>query len=382
MIKNGLIYKMRSTKTEVGIRYICILSGLLTVLPVRGQMSSFDSDKPATTFANQYSQTFNTTWDGTAFYNQWDTREADAFTATDIAAGYLQFQWIHKRVICSKTNYATPYVLQADIDYGTGSNGGGVVIRANPVNDIDQLQEPAGGDPGFNREGIAFYPSEDGYNMIVQFSGIYNGDATAATRIAVPKPSNVTNLMSRGTLRIEDFGASIYVYYNDAPFIRINLKGLTNGIYTSGTVSNSAMEVKGTFSGMEVEASGKVGIAQRNAALRLYGITVQCLLKQNISFNKIGKKQISDPPFTISASASSGLPIDYKFISGPATLDGNAVTLTGEPGIVTITANQNGNSIYYPAAEALVFYVSDPEIANLSVASQDYVDNWVSVILK
>ena len=253
----------------------CVLAGLLNVLSAVAQAPSFDGDKPGAVYNTEYIQNFNPEegWNYAKFYGQWNAMEQNIFTASDIASGYLQFSWIHKRLICSKIKYNTPYIIQTEIDYSAGSNRGGVVIRANPFAP-DQLQEPAGGDPGFNREGIAFYPSTDGTSMIVQTSGTYNGDATPATRISVPAPSGVASMRDRGTLRIEDFGTTIYVYFNNAPYIRIDLGGVTGNLYTSGTVYNSDMQVVGTFSDMEVEITGKVAVAQRDAALRLYNALI------------------------------------------------------------------------------------------------------------
>ena len=370
---------MKNISNQSILKAIYLVFSILMAIPLMAQVPEFDNDKPATTYNNQFSQAFNTTWDGPKFYSQWNTMEANIFGAGDIASGYLKFEWIRKRIICSKTLYITPYTVQTDIDYSAGSSRGGVIIRANPIL-IDQLQEPASGDPGFNSEGIAFYPTDDGAKMIVQFTGVINGSSTPVTRIQVPKPSGVSSLRNRGTLSIEDFGASVYVYYNGIPFIRINLGGKTGNLYTTGTVYNSDMIVAGTFTGMEVETSGKVAVAQRDAAIKLYNVAISSndLQQQAITFDIIGKKLINDPPFTINASSSSGLPVEFKLISGPATLLGNTVTLTGETGLVTISANQGGNSTFYPANEVIrTFFVSDPAAANVTPASQDYVDNWV-----
>ena len=245
----------------------------LVVLPLLAQVPEFDNDKPSTVYNTQYSQSFNTTWDGSKFYNQWSSVDTNGFTAADISNGYLQFVWIPKRIIYSKTALFNNYTFQTDMDYSAGSSRGGVVIRAN-TSFIDRLQEPVLGDPGFNSEGIAFYPSNDGSKMIVQFTGVFNGNQTPLTQILVEKPTGVANLRNRGTLTIEDFGTSIYVYYNGIPFIRINLTGKTGSIYTAGSVYNYDMQVVGTFTGMEVESSGKVAICQRDAALRLYNVSI------------------------------------------------------------------------------------------------------------
>ncbi len=247
---------------------------LCGVLPIAAQPESFDGDKPVVTYNTQYAQDFNMTagWDNVTFYRQWNSIPQFSFSSTDITSGYLQFVWIPKRIICSKNAIDPPYVLETDIDYSAGSNRGGVVIRAKAS---ESLQEPDN-DPGFNREGIAFYPTSDGSSMTVQFSGVdmgYSG-STEFARILIPKPADVTTLMNRGTLRIEDFGTSIYIYYNEAPYIRIDIESEENGIFTSGTVYDSSIQVMGTFAGMEVEVPGKVAVAQRDAALRLYSASL------------------------------------------------------------------------------------------------------------
>lgn len=52
---------------------------------------------------------------------------------------------------------------------------------------------------------------------------------------------------------------------------------------------------------------------------------------------------------TLSATASSGLPVTYNLVSGPATLSGPTLILTGA-GTIRITVSQGGNSFYKAAA--------------------------------
>jgi hypothetical protein len=342
---------------------------------------NFDNDKPQKVYNNNYTLDF-LNWDNAKFYSLWDAQQPNIFSGTDITEGYLKFQWIAKRIICSKKTFPSPYILETDIDYAGGTNRGGVIIRANTTNttDIEYLQEPNTNEPGFNREGIAFYPTNDGLSMIIQFSGSENGVKTLQQRILVPKPFLVSNLKDRGKLRIEDFGKTIYVYYNNVAYARINFNEKVGNYYTSGTVYNSKMESLGDFSGMEIELEGKVSVAQRDATVHLYNVKINSnnLLSQYIQFAPIPKKLISDAPFTIAATASSGLPVDIKYVSGPATLVGNTVTLTGQTGLVNIVGNQTGNDFYSPAAETKCsFYVGDPTLGNTTSSSQDYVDNWV-----
>jgi hypothetical protein len=69
---------------------------------------------------------------------------------------------------------------------------------------------------------------------------------------------------------------------------------------------------------------------------------------QRITFDPIADKHTGDAPFTISATASSGLPVSFEIVSGPATLAGNVLTLTGQ-GQVTVKAIQSGNENYQAA---------------------------------
>jgi len=238
--------------------------------------TNFDTDKPVRTFNTSYEERYNTTWDATKFYNQWYAISDNCFGASDITNGYLQFQWAAKRIILSKTALTPPYIFQTDIDYATNTNRGGVVIRAVPTNTLEELQDPGTGLAGFNRTGIAFYPSADGTNMIIQFSGNEADQLTPHARINVPKPTGITSLLTGiGRLRIEDFGTSIYVYYNNVPFARINLGSKSGSIYSSGTVYNAAMQTLGTFTDMRVVEYGKISVAQRDAVLRLHGSMIQ-----------------------------------------------------------------------------------------------------------
>ena len=70
---------------------------------------------------------------------------------------------------------------------------------------------------------------------------------------------------------------------------------------------------------------------------------------QSISFSSIPNKQTTDGPFQVNANASSGLPVSLSITSGPATISGNTITLTGNTGTVTVLATQNGNANYLPA---------------------------------
>jgi len=84
-------------------------------------------------------------------------------------------------------------------------------------------------------------------------------------------------------------------------------------------------------------------------------------LKQSITFPAIANKQTTASAFTLSASASSGLPVSYYLVSGPASVVGQNVTLTGRTGKVTLRSTQHGNEVYDQALiQEQSFWVTRP----------------------
>jgi hypothetical protein len=69
---------------------------------------------------------------------------------------------------------------------------------------------------------------------------------------------------------------------------------------------------------------------------------------QTISFSPPATASYPAAAIALTATASSGLPVGLILISGPATLNGNSLTLTG-PGAVVVEATQAGNSQWLPA---------------------------------
>jgi len=72
---------------------------------------------------------------------------------------------------------------------------------------------------------------------------------------------------------------------------------------------------------------------------------------QTITFGTLSSKALGDPPFVVSATSSSGLPITFSIATGPATIAGSTVTMTGV-GAVVVRAAQAGNANYNAAPNA------------------------------
>ena len=90
---------------------------------------------------------------------------------------------------------------------------------------------------------------------------------------------------------------------------------------------------------------------------------------QVITFDQIESKTFGDPSFNITATANSGLPVEFSVSpTGLLTIIGNSVTLTGT-GYVTITAHQSGNTFFYPATAVSRSFCIDPQKPQISVSN-------------
>jgi hypothetical protein len=76
-----------------------------------------------------------------------------------------------------------------------------------------------------------------------------------------------------------------------------------------------------------------------------------------ITFPNPGVQTYGVAPFGLSATDTCSLPITYSVVSGPATVSGSTVTITGA-GTVTLQASQPGNSTYLPDTEQVTFSVN------------------------
>ena len=89
-------------------------------------------------------------------------------------------------------------------------------------------------------------------------------------------------------------------------------------------------------------------------------------IAQTITFPALSSPVIyGAAPITLTATASSGLSVSYT-VTGPATVSGNTLTITGV-GTVVVTASQAGDATYKPAVS-----VSQTIIVNASNPAGDF----------
>lgn len=92
-----------------------------------------------------------------------------------------------------------------------------------------------------------------------------------------------------------------------------------------------------------------------------FAFDVKAKDSQKITFASIATKTFGEAPFALTATSSASLPITYAVVSGPATVNGNMLTLTAA-GKVTIKATQIGNDDYLAADDVSTTFCISPMV--------------------
>jgi hypothetical protein len=146
------------------------------------------------------------------------------------------------------------------------------------------------------------------------------------------------------------------------------LRGDLQGVFVQGTraylaleragiaildISNPAVPVRrggfdtsGTAVGVQV-VGNLAYVADYRAGLQI--IRLAPGLAQTLVFAPPASVSLSQSPLTLNATASSGLPVTFRVLSGPASVAGDRLTLTGT-GAVTVRAEQADLLQFKPVA--------------------------------
>src|SRR5262249_25095847 len=180
-------------------------------------------------------------------------------------------------------------------------------------------------------------------------SGIPACQAANANYLAAPNvPQSFSIAQASQTIT---FGALAAKTYGDPSFAvsATASSGLAVTFSASGNCTIAATTVTITGAGSCTITALQAGNANYLAAPNVPQTFGIAKAGQLITFNPLLDKTTSDPPFTVSATASSGLPVSFS-AAGSCTVSGTTVTITGT-GTCTITASQAGNINYSPAPD-------------------------------
>lgn len=93
---------------------------------------------------------------------------------------------------------------------------------------------------------------------------------------------------------------------------------------------------------------------------------------QAITIATTGGSVPAEKSVTLSGTASSGLPVTYTVVNGPATVTGNTLTFTGI-GTVDVRASQSGNGTYAAASDTTLTFTANPIDRLVNISSRLHV---------
>jgi len=183
------------------------------------------------------------------------------------------------------------------------------------------------------------------YNIALTYAG--DSNYAAATGITV-------TLQVGQIAQTISFSPATPVTYGVSP-ITLSATGGSSGnpvifsvVSGPGTISGSTLTVTG--GGTIVVAANQAGNTTYLAATQVTGNIVVNQAEQTISFSPATPVTYGVSPITLSATATSALGVTFSVVSGPGTISGSTLTVTGA-GTIVVAANQAGNTSYTAATQ-------------------------------
>ena len=127
--------------------------------------------------------------------------------------------------------------------------------------------------------------------------------------------------------------------------------GLNFSISGPASINGNTLTLDGTEGTVTITAT-QSGNTNYNAAesVEVTFTVTEIREAQSITFNPIENQYLEAETLTLSATASSGLDVQFELVNGPASLNGNVLSFTGV-GVVTIRASQAGNNSFFTAED-------------------------------
>ena len=187
--------------------------------------------------------------------------------------------------------------------------------------------------------------------VVLSASQVAAGNYAAATASTTFTVGAATPTLTFATIPAETFG--------NAPFT-VSATSASSGAVTytvvSGNATISGSTVTLTGIGPVVLSASQVAAGNYAAATASTTFTVAAEVP-TLAFANIPAKTFGNAPFTVSATSASAGAVTYSVISGPATIAGSTVTLTGS-GQVVLGASQAANGNYAAATTSVTLNVA------------------------
>lgn len=264
--------------------------------------------------------------------------------------------------VVEKTPQTITFTTITDKTYGDGSFG----MSASSDSGLPVSFSITSGPVSLNGSTLTITGAGD-----VTVEALQPGDATYA-----PAVESQTFTINKADLTVTadnqsiDFGETI-------PALTFQYSGFIDGENASDLIAEPSISTTATnASDAGTYPINLSGGSSPNYSFNLVDGTMTInKIDQTISVNPIADKRITDTPFNVEASTTSSLALTYS-VTGPATILGNTVTLSGQEGEVTVQVSQPGNINYNAASSSISFEVIDPNqvISFSAISDMTYGD--------
>ena len=190
--------------------------------------------------------------------------------------------------------------------------------------------------------GSSFYASAAGFFTSKYYNFCGNGPSSNSISFAAPSVPQTINFPMMGNKT-----------YGDAPFVPT--ASASSGLPVAFTVVSGPATINAQTNLLTIIGTGVVTLIANQPGDNTYDTAAPVTRSftvnkapQTITFAPLPNQNFGVVPIQLSATASSGLPITFTIVSGPATINGFLLTLTGV-GTVTVGSIQNGDTNFLAA---------------------------------
>lgn len=258
------------------------------------------------------------------------------------------------------TSFGTVSDTDRSLGYAPLGSGSGITyvgwrFKNTTANPITSLEVKWAGEQ---------WRDEVGFSQFVTLNYAISGSEITG----IPAESEIDNVSGSSFVTLQNTGNSIKLDGN----LSENRVSYTH-IISTPIPSGSEIIIIWAFSDLGV-----------NHLMAIDDISVTAKAAQTINFLPTGviTKNYGDASFSLTATATSGLPVTYSS-NDPAiaSISGSTVTING-PGVVTITASQSGNSYYLTANDATKTLNVNPKIPSVieatNISPTSFQANWTA----
>lgn len=274
--------------------------------------------------------------------------------------------------LCATNNSA---IVTASRDAGSGSGNLQGSVNVTAVNGLATFANLAHDVAG---------------NISIDFNGIGLTGATSGSISIIPASATALSFSTQPGAAVAGsaFGTQPSVTTQDA-YGNNSVSGLSSSVPVTVALSAGTGNLLGTqsldigtsagngsvvFTNLEIDVVGnkQLTVSANGFASAVSTPFTVAQGSQVITFGSLSNQTYGVAPFSLNASASSGLPVTFSLVSGPASLINSNLTILGA-GQVTLSASQAGNTNYLPATTMNQTFTVAPAVLTVTANNTNQV---------